>query len=86
MIFTGIDDLIRINSSDVCQREERLVMAPTRKSRSVNKQFSNHSEVSPDKNNGNPIKSRQRVSMALFTWILCSHWTPNSVIGVFHAF
>ncbi|PSS10124.1 Protein ALWAYS EARLY like [Actinidia chinensis var. chinensis] len=35
-------------------------MAPTRKSRSVNKRFSNYTEVSRDNNDGNPKKSRQR--------------------------
>ncbi|GFY91930.1 similar to ALWAYS EARLY 2 [Actinidia rufa] len=35
-------------------------MAPTRKSRSVNKRFSNYTEASPDSNDGNPKKSRQR--------------------------
>lgn len=37
-------------------------MAPTRKSRSVNKRFSNFNEVSSDKEAGNLSKSRQRVS------------------------
>ncbi|PSS24589.1 Protein ALWAYS EARLY like isoform 2 [Actinidia chinensis var. chinensis] len=35
-------------------------MAPTRKSRSVNKRFSNYTEASRDSNDGNPKKSRQR--------------------------
>ncbi|GFZ02984.1 trypsin family protein with PDZ domain-containing protein [Actinidia rufa] len=44
----------------VIPEEEKLVMAPTRKSRSVNKRFSNYTEASRDNNDGNPKKSRQR--------------------------
>ncbi|KAG5541502.1 hypothetical protein RHGRI_021357 [Rhododendron griersonianum] len=59
-------------------------MAPTRKSRSVNKQFSNHSEVSPDKNNGNPIKSRQRKRK--LSDLLGSQWSKEELERFYGAY
>ncbi|XP_058224285.1 protein ALWAYS EARLY 2-like [Rhododendron vialii] len=59
-------------------------MAPTRKSRSLNKQFSNHSEVSPDKNNGNPIKSRQRKRK--LSDLLGSQWSKEELERFYGAY
>ncbi|KAA8536869.1 hypothetical protein F0562_029347 [Nyssa sinensis] len=59
-------------------------MAPTRKSRSVNKRFSNSTEVSPDKDVGNSYKSRQRKRK--LSDMLGSQWSKDELQLFYEAF
>uniref|UniRef100_A0A5B6ZU57 SANT domain-containing protein n=1 Tax=Davidia involucrata TaxID=16924 RepID=A0A5B6ZU57_DAVIN len=59
-------------------------MAPTRKSRSVNKRFSNYNEVSPDKDVGNSNKSRQRKRK--LSDMLGSQWSKDELQCFYEAY
>ncbi|KAF8387887.1 hypothetical protein HHK36_026549 [Tetracentron sinense] len=59
-------------------------MAPTRKSRSVNKRFSNVNDVSPDKDGGNANKSRQRKRK--LSDMLGSQWSKEELERFYEAY
>lgn len=61
-----------------------LVMAPTRKSKSVNKPFSNNPEAPPDKDDGNPITSRQRKRK--LSDLLGSQWSKDELERFYGAY
>lgn len=63
----------------VFQATREDTMAPTRKSRSVNKRFSYLNEVSPDKDGDNANKSRQRVSSGSMYTIVVNETTINLI-------
>ncbi|KAK9292843.1 hypothetical protein L1049_020823 [Liquidambar formosana] len=60
------------------------IMAPTRKSRSVNKRLSNFNEISPDKDVGNPNKSRQRKRK--LSDMLGSQWSKEELQRFYEAY
>lgn len=66
--------------SDVFRIGIAFSMAPTRKSRSVNRRFSNLNEVSQEKDAGNSSKNKQRVSHGLFEYFFINLFFANTYL------